>query len=49
MYVGTVPVPAQGRTGFFIEMTYPGSGVPPYKFTTQVYVVPDMLPFHYPP
>ena len=49
VYVGTVTVPAQGWTGFFIELTYPGSGVLPYKFTTQVYVVPDTLPFHYSP
>jgi PhoPQ-activated pathogenicity-related protein/PKD repeat protein len=47
VYVGTVPVLAQGWTGFFVELTYPGSGVPPYKFTTQVYVVPDVLPFHF--
>jgi PhoPQ-activated pathogenicity-related protein len=49
VYVGTVPVPAQGWEGFFVELTYPGSGVPPLKFTTQVYVVPDVLPYHYPP
>ena len=49
VYVGTVPVPAQGWTGFFVELTYPGSGVPPLKFTTQVCVVPDVLPYHYPP
>jgi PhoPQ-activated pathogenicity-related protein len=48
-YVGTVPVPAQGWKGFFIELTYPGPGVPPYKFTTQVYVVPDILPYHFVP
>ena len=39
----------QGWTGFFVELTYPGSGVPPLKFTTQVHVVPDVLPYHYPP
>lgn len=49
VYVGTVPVPAQGWRAFFVELTYPGSGVPPLKFTTQVYVVPDVLPYHYPP
>jgi hypothetical protein len=47
VYVGTVPVPAQGWTGFLVELTYPGSGVPPYKFTTQVYVVPDVLPYQF--
>jgi PhoPQ-activated pathogenicity-related protein len=49
VYVGTVPVPAHGWTGFFVELTYPGSGVPPYKFTTRVYVVPDTLPYHFTP
>ena len=49
VYVGTVPVPAQGWTGFLVELTYPGSGVLPYKFTTQVYVVPDVLPYHFSP
>ncbi len=47
VYVGSVPVPPQGWTGFFVELTYPGSGVPPYKFTTQVYVVPDVLPYQF--
>jgi PhoPQ-activated pathogenicity-related protein len=47
VYVGTVPVPAQGWTGFFVELTYPGSGVLPYIFTTQVYVVPDVLPYQF--
>jgi PhoPQ-activated pathogenicity-related protein len=46
VYVGTVPAPAQGWTAFFVELTYPGSGVLPYKFTTEVHVVPDVLPFH---
>ena len=48
VYLGTVPVPAQGWTGFFVELTYPGVGVPPLKFTTDVYVVPDVLPYHFP-
>jgi PhoPQ-activated pathogenicity-related protein len=47
VYVGTVPVPAQGWTGFFVELTYPGSAGLPYKFTTHVYVVPDVLPYHF--
>jgi hypothetical protein len=49
VYVGTVSVPAQGWTGFLVEVIYPGSGVPPYKFTTPVYVVPDVLPYHVTP
>jgi PhoPQ-activated pathogenicity-related protein len=49
VFVGTVPVPAQGYTGFFIELTYPGVGAYPLKFTTRVFVVPDVLLYHYPP
>jgi hypothetical protein len=49
VYVGTVDVPAQGWRGFFVELTYPGSGTLPYIFTTQVYVVPDVLPYQFIP
>ena len=37
-YVGTVPAPDQGWTAFFVELTYPGSAVPPYKFTSATLV-----------
>ena len=34
-----------GWTAFFVELVY-DSGTPiPYKFTTQVHVVPERLPF----
>jgi len=37
--------PKEGWTAFFVEMVY-DSGTPvPYKFTTQVHVVPQRLPF----
>lgn len=49
VYVGTVPTPPQGFTAFFVELTYPGSGATPFKFTTRVKVVPDIEPFGYPP
>jgi PhoPQ-activated pathogenicity-related protein len=51
VYLGAVPIPAQGWKAFFVELTYnrTGSGLMPLKFTTQVYVVPDTLPFHFPP
>jgi PhoPQ-activated pathogenicity-related protein len=49
VYVGSVPVPSQGWRAFFVELTYEVSGLAPLKFTTQVYVVPDILPYHFPP
>jgi len=40
-----VAEPKKGWTAFFVEMVY-DSGTPiPYKFTTQVHVVPQRLPF----
>lgn len=48
-YVGKVPDPKQGWTAYFIEMTFPGPGRYPYKFTTGVRVAPDRLPFAPPP
>jgi PhoPQ-activated pathogenicity-related protein len=45
MYVGKVGQPPEGWTAFFLEMTYPGPGNFPLKFTTQVRVVPDTYPF----
>jgi len=44
-YIARVREPRRGWTAFFVELVY-DSGLPvPYKFTTQVYVVPDTLPF----
>jgi PhoPQ-activated pathogenicity-related protein len=44
-YVGGVPKPASGWTAYFVEMTYPGLAATPFKFTTGVRVIPDVLPF----
>jgi PhoPQ-activated pathogenicity-related protein len=52
VYEAKVEKPAKGWTAFFVEMTYPGPGgaaAPPLKFTTQVSIVPDVLPFKFPP
>lgn len=49
VYSGKVATPAQGWVAYFIEMTYPGRGDYPFKFTTGVRVVPDLLPFAPPP
>jgi len=44
-YVARVPVPTKGWTAFFAEMVYDSGGPVPHKFTTQVHVVPQRLPF----
>jgi len=40
-----VPELLEGWTAFFVEMVYDSGGPVPYKFTTQVHVVPQRLPF----
>jgi PhoPQ-activated pathogenicity-related protein len=49
IYAGKVTVAKQGWTAFFIELTFPRPAPYPYKFTTGVRVVPDILPFGLPP
>jgi PhoPQ-activated pathogenicity-related protein len=45
VYVAKVAAPAKGWTAFFAELTFPSAPQsPPFKFTTQVRVVPDVLP-----
>ena len=43
-YLARVPKPASGWTAFFVELVFANGGPVPYKFTTQVSVVPDVLP-----
>jgi PhoPQ-activated pathogenicity-related protein len=43
-YVAQVDKPDKGWTAYFVELTYPGSPAP-IKLTTQIAVVPDILPF----
>jgi PhoPQ-activated pathogenicity-related protein len=47
LYVGRVDKPAQGYTAFFVELVYDSGGKYPFKFTTEVSVVPDVLPFKF--
>jgi PhoPQ-activated pathogenicity-related protein len=47
VYVGRVEKPAQGFTAFFVELVYDSGGKYPFKFTTEVSVVPDILPFKF--
>jgi len=44
-YVATVERPRRGFTAFFVELTFPSPGSDPFKFTTGVYVVPDIEPY----
>ncbi len=46
-YSGGVEKPAEGYTAYMIELTYDNPGSPPFKVTTQVKVIPDVLPFEY--
>jgi PhoPQ-activated pathogenicity-related protein len=41
IYVGKVSDPAKGWTAFFVELTFPTGSVEPFKFTTQVRVLPE--------
>ena len=47
VYVGRVEKPASGFTAFFVELVYDSGGKHPFKFTTEVSVVPDILPFNF--
>jgi PhoPQ-activated pathogenicity-related protein len=46
-YVGNVEKPKAGWTAYFIELVYASAGPYPFKFTTEVYVKPDTLPFRW--
>ncbi len=50
VYLGKVAKPPKGWTAFFIELTFPsGLDQAPFKFTTPVRVVPDVLPYKFVP
>lgn len=44
-YVARVEKPEKGFRAYFVELTFPNGFVYPYKFSTQVRVTPDVLPF----
>jgi PhoPQ-activated pathogenicity-related protein len=48
IYSAKVPKPEKGWTAYFVELTFPGSGKYPMKFSTAVRVNPDTLPFEAP-
>jgi PhoPQ-activated pathogenicity-related protein len=43
-YVARLPKPETGWTAYFVEMVFDSGGRVPFKFTTQVSIVPDVLP-----
>jgi len=45
VYVARPPEPEKGWTAFFIELVFNSPTEIPYKFTTEVSVIPDRLPF----
>jgi len=45
-YAAKLSPPKKGYTAYMIELTFPSSlGLAPFKFTTGVKVIPDILPF----
>ena len=44
VYVAKVKEPKEGWTAFFVELVFDSGEKVPYKFTTQVHIVPDKLP-----
>lgn len=47
VYEARVNKPVSGFTAFFVELVYDSGGKYPFKFTTEVSVVPDVLPFSF--
>ena len=48
-WVGAVLAPERGWTGFYLEFEFPGPGEAPFQFSTEIKVVPEDLPFGWPP
>jgi PhoPQ-activated pathogenicity-related protein len=46
-YTGRIARPKTGFSAFFVEMVYDSGGKYPFKFTTGVSVLPDVLPYHW--
>lgn len=45
VYIGRVEAPKAGFTAYFVEMTFDSGHPEPFKFTTRVNILPDVLPF----
>lgn len=48
-YLAKVAKPEKGWTAFMVELTFPSKAPVPFKFTTNVRVVPDVLPHKFEP
>lgn len=46
-WIGKVDAPAKGYSAFFVELVFESGERYPYKFTTEVSVVPDILPYNF--
>lgn len=46
-FTGRVAKPKSGYTAYFLEVLYPSGTKYPFKFTTEVYVKPDVLPYRW--
>jgi PhoPQ-activated pathogenicity-related protein len=44
-YVGMATKPSGGYTAYFVELVYPSGGGHNFKFTTEVQVTPNVLPY----
>jgi PhoPQ-activated pathogenicity-related protein len=49
VYIAKVKTPPKGWTAFFIELTFPSGCAVPFKFTSPVRVLPDVLPYNFSP
>ena len=50
VYMGRVPKPSQGWTAYMVELTFPRADLPaPFKFTTQVDVIPNVTGYKFKP
>ncbi|MEP7270659.1 MAG: PhoPQ-activated protein PqaA family protein, partial [Acidobacteriota bacterium] len=47
-YVARVAKPREGYTAFFVELVFASGGRIPFKFSTEVSIVPNVLPFKFP-
>lgn len=45
VYVAEYDNPTVGWRNFFIEVTFPGSDINNFEFTTQNFVIPDTYPY----